>query len=283
MALPSHQDLKEQSPNTQSRPMATRREGEGREYSPLKIDTKDLQRSGFAPGRSAFVKSRHVTEAILSAPLPSPNFIPKENEFNLLEIVAGRERRTSIMLKNVPNRYTQDMLIDFLNETHEGLFDFVYLRMDFLNRCNVGYAFINFVNPPSIVAFAARVIGQKWPKFNSDKLPILCFANIQGKQAFVEKFRNSNVMTEEPSFRPRLFKTPNLEHDPNSTNPLRPAVEEAFPPPTRGPLRPKSNILFSRDKFRPFCSINGVECFSVTSCVPDGKISVNDFLRETRM
>lgn len=39
------------------------------------------------------------------------------------------------------------MLIDFLNETHMQMYDFVYLRMDFKNRCNVGYAFINFVEP----------------------------------------------------------------------------------------------------------------------------------------
>ncbi|KAJ3414539.1 hypothetical protein HDV05_006453 [Chytridiales sp. JEL 0842] len=166
--------------------------------------------------------------------------VPRENEVDLNLIITGKEKRTSIMLKNVPNRYTQEMLIQFVNETHEGLMDFFYLRCDFLNKCNVGYAFINFISPIHIVSFVKRMEGQKWPKFNSEKVPLICFANIQGKDAFIDKFRNSSVMLEEPNFRPKLFY---------STGPLQ-GQEEPFPPPT-SQIRPRSNILFSRDGVWP--------------------------------
>ncbi|KAJ3106808.1 hypothetical protein HDU97_005515 [Phlyctochytrium planicorne] len=140
---------------------------------------------------------------------PTKSFAPpvaRENDLNLFNL--GKETRTTVMLKNVPNRYTQEMLMEFLDETHKGAYDFVYLRMDFRNR----------------------------PKFNSDKIPHLCFANIQGRDALIEKFRNSSVMQEDPSYRPKLLDSMGRE--------------EEFPGPTAGGVRPKSDVLFSRDGVR---------------------------------
>lgn len=69
------------------------------------------------------------------------------NEIIPWRIEQGFDARTTCMIKNIPNKYSQALLISFINETHAGLYDFIYLRMDFKNRCNVGYAFINFINP----------------------------------------------------------------------------------------------------------------------------------------
>lgn len=111
------------------------------------------------------------------------------------------------MIRNIPNKYTQQMIFDMVNETHRGCFDFLYLRMDFRNRCNVGYAFINFTSPKHIISFAERVHGRRWARFNSDKVCNLTFARIQGTLALVEKFRHSKVMFEAPAYRPKLFHT----------------------------------------------------------------------------
>ncbi|RUS12607.1 hypothetical protein BC937DRAFT_87431, partial [Endogone sp. FLAS-F59071] len=43
----------------------------------------------------------------------------------------------------------------------------------------------------SVVSFAEQRVGKKWNRFNSDKRCTLSYANIQGKQALIEKFRNS--------------------------------------------------------------------------------------------
>jgi hypothetical protein len=154
--------------------------------------------------------------------LPKIDLIPRENEFDLVRVMQGVDYRTTIMIRNIPNKYSQQMLIDFINESHRGKYDFLYLRMDFKNRCNVGYAFCNMVDSNAIISFAQRVVGKKWTRFNSDKVCMLSYANIQGKLALIEKFRNSSVMDEHPSYRPKIFYT----------NGSLAGEEEAFPPPT---------------------------------------------------
>jgi hypothetical protein len=43
----------------------------------------------------------------------------------------GNERRTTLMIKNIPNKYTQKMLLSTVDEAHKGLYDFFYLPIDF--------------------------------------------------------------------------------------------------------------------------------------------------------
>ncbi|KAJ3021965.1 hypothetical protein HKX48_007343 [Thoreauomyces humboldtii] len=185
-----------------------------------------------------FRKGSQIQESGSPMPVPPPNehSIPVANELNLYNIAMGYDTRTTFMIRNIPNKYTQQMLIAFLNRTHKGEFDFLYLRMDFKNRCNVGYAFINFTGSAAILSFAERVVGKKWSKFNSDKVCTLSYANIQGQGALIQKFRNSSVMLEAQDWRPKIFYT----EGPTA------GEEEPFPFPTMA-IRPRSDVLFSRD------------------------------------
>ncbi len=80
------------------------------------------------------------TKGCAENPDPNGRVIPRGNEVDLFKLAMGLETRTTLMVRNVPNRFTQGMFVDFLSQTHKGRFDFVYLRMDYKNRCNVGYA-----------------------------------------------------------------------------------------------------------------------------------------------
>ncbi|ORY03700.1 hypothetical protein K493DRAFT_206720, partial [Basidiobolus meristosporus CBS 931.73] len=129
------------------------------------------------------------------------------------------DTRTTFMIRNIPNKYTQKMLLECIDETHKGEYDFVYLRMDFKNHCNVGYAFINFIDVSAVISFIEKRVGHKWGRFNSDKICHISYANIQGKSGLIEKFRNSSVMEKDPTYRPKIFY---------SSGPLK-GLEEPFP------------------------------------------------------
>ncbi|WEW61862.1 hypothetical protein PRK78_007359 [Emydomyces testavorans] len=145
-----------------------------------------------------------------------------QNYVDIEKIRLGLDVRTTIMLRNIPNKIDQAMLKDIVDETSFGKYDFMYLRIDFANNCNVGYAFINFEDPIDIIDFATARAGRTWNCFNSDKIAEISYATIQGRDCLVQKFRNSSVMLEHPSFRPKLFYT--------GTGPLA-GAEECFPGP----------------------------------------------------
>ncbi|RGP62769.1 meiosis protein mei2 [Fusarium sporotrichioides] len=79
---------------------------------------------------------------------PVPN-----NVVDLYELMAGRDVRTTIMLRNIPNKVDQPLLKRTIDASSFGKYDFLYLRIDFANDCNVGCAFINFVKAEYIVDF----------------------------------------------------------------------------------------------------------------------------------
>lgn len=97
------------------------------------------------------------------------------------------------------------MLLDEVDINHKGTYDFFYLPIDFKNRCNVGYCFINFLEPKYIVAFVDEFNGHRWKNFNSEKVCAVTFARIQGKAAMISRFQNSSLLEKHDDYRPLLF------------------------------------------------------------------------------
>ncbi|KAB5570434.1 RNA recognition motif 2-domain-containing protein [Coniochaeta sp. 2T2.1] len=156
---------------------------------------------------------------------PHFNAASNHNHVETSRIRDGIDVRTTIMLRNIPNKVDQAMLKSIVDESSWGKYDFMYLRIDFANDCNVGYAFINFVDPLDIIDFVQARDHQRWNCFKSDKVAEISYATIQGKDCLVQKFRNSSVMLEPPHYRPKLYYTLN---GPNSD---LAGEEEPFPGP----------------------------------------------------
>ncbi|KAI8088895.1 RNA recognition motif 2-domain-containing protein [Halteromyces radiatus] len=137
------------------------------------------------------------------------------------------------MIRNIPNKYTQAMLKESIDATHKYTYDFLYLPIDFQNECNVGYAFINFIDVNSVISFAKQRIGKQWNRFNSGKVFDLTYAMIQGKHKLIARYRNSKVMIKDESYRPKLFY---------SSGP-RQGEEEPFPKPTNQEILAAQRLL----------------------------------------
>jgi hypothetical protein len=114
------------------------------------------------------------------------------------------DARTSLMIRNIPNKYTQAMLLAEI-EPFKGQFDLFYLPIDFHNMCNVGYAFINFVDVKFIPAFYEHFHGLRWSQFNSHKVCDITYARIQGQRNMLKHFQFSRVMVDEPTYQPVVY------------------------------------------------------------------------------
>ena len=68
---------------------------------------------------------------------------PLQNTINLDFVRNGMEQRTTVMIRNIPNRYSRETLVEVFQD-FVGTFDFFYLPIDAVARANIGYAFINF-------------------------------------------------------------------------------------------------------------------------------------------
>ena len=177
-------------------------------------------------------KSTGSHSHMMSMPAPSSSSTTddRDNRHLMLDLDAvenGRDSRTSLMVRNIPNKYTQQMLLsEFTEHGHgPGIIDFFYLPIDFKNRCNRGYAFINFVDHRDILPFHRRYYGKHWRTFNSDKICDITYARIQGKSAMLKRLENSALMEKDDEYKPLVF----VSHGPDKGTRL------PFPDPSNKP------------------------------------------------
>jgi RNA recognition motif 2 len=106
------------------------------------------------------------------------------------------DKRTTLMLKNLPNKFTRGQLISELESKMEfGSFDFVYLPIDFQSRCNFGYAFVNLSSPQYVKPFLIEFQGYRFLKGAGMKVCEVTFARVQGLESNVNRLINSPILS----------------------------------------------------------------------------------------
>jgi len=106
------------------------------------------------------------------------------------------ERRTTVMMRNIPLNYSRDMLLEMLDgEGFRGQYDFVYMPVDFRTKAGLGYAFVNLVDASLVRGFWAAFEGfSRWVLPTSKVCALGWSKPYQGLRANLQRYRNSSVM-----------------------------------------------------------------------------------------
>jgi RNA recognition motif-containing protein len=164
-------------------------------YSP--INTLRILFPAFSyPYESRFLKyfqSDHFTtntnaSAAVSSTRPKSGIM----RIDLTKIKLGKDIRTSIMIKNLPQFLTYDEISDSL-----GISSYInYMYIPTMSNCPnkiLGFAFVNVIKPIYIINIIEIMQSKKHSfPFILDKNPEICYAKIQGKDALVQTFEKFN-------------------------------------------------------------------------------------------
>ena len=148
------------------------------------------------------------------------NLDSPKNIINLDNILKSRDKRTTLIIRNIPNKYTISLLLDELNRNFEQKFDIVYLPQDYINNSNLGFGFINFVNYMHLILFYDEFVGKKWNCFNSKKRCQLAYSKYQGRNELMKyihtKLGISNLDNNNENIKKSFF----INHNKNARAPI---------------------------------------------------------------
>jgi hypothetical protein len=117
---------------------------------------------------------------------------------------AEEDEKTTVMVRHIPCKYTQDKLMDEVLLFSTG-FDFLYLPLARTSKSqkNLGYAFINFNSGWEAQRFMADFDQYAFKLFpNSTKRAQVTWAELQGFQENVDFFNASKVSKSNSKYRP---------------------------------------------------------------------------------
>ncbi|XP_034676984.1 protein terminal ear1 homolog [Vitis riparia] len=143
------------------------------------------------------------------------------SDVNALEL--SLSGKTTVMIRNIPNKMSRKDMLQLLDECCQvenrnaelqcdslrTEYDFVYLPMDFRFKCsNKGYAFVNFTTDVAAFRICKYLHNTTWAAYGTKKICEITGARIQGKEALVGHFRNSNFECSTDDYLPVVLSPP---------------------------------------------------------------------------
>jgi len=113
----------------------------------------------------------------------SHSMVPKIHDMAEMYKSSQDAPPTTLMIRNIPGKYSQDDLIMDLNDKGFGsTYDFLYLPIDKVTSNNVGYAFVNFVDPATAARCIESFQDHRFDRLrrSSNKFARISVAHLQG-------------------------------------------------------------------------------------------------------
>jgi hypothetical protein len=158
-----------------------------------------------------FSPSRDASPAA-STTASTCGFMSEADESNDGETTVDQDefRHTTVMMRNIPGEYARADLLGLIDQQgFNGLYDLVYLPVDFRTELNQGYAFINFTTAENAERFRDHFMGFSDWFVPSEKICEVSWSEqSQGIDAMIQRYRNSSMMHDsvEDRFKPALFQ-----------------------------------------------------------------------------
>ena len=101
----------------------------------------------------------------------------KYNSISFEKIENGEDKRTTVLIKNIPNSITKELFYGILDGV--GNINYLYLPFNKQTNKNLGFAFVNMINYKNIINLYKRLTNYQ---FKEIEKPIeICYYKIQGR------------------------------------------------------------------------------------------------------
>jgi len=136
------------------------------------------------------------------------------------KVTCDPNERTTLVLRKLPKNETRTSLLEMLDRAgQKGLYNFVYLPMDFKKGKVFGHAIINFISNESAEEASFHFAGTGATIEWSD--------SHQGFDDLIQRYRNSPIMhpTMPETSKPLIFSDGSVEPFPSPTEEIQPLAK----------------------------------------------------------
>ena len=126
-------------------------------------------------------------------------FMAKKLQINGHKIYIGEDKRTTILIKNIPKNMTKNQLKIILEKIAN--INYIYIPLFMLSSDNLRCAFVNVVNSKSIIDIYLKLKKLNFVYDNPNTKIEISYSKLQGRKALIDNFREernifkSNVNT----------------------------------------------------------------------------------------